>query len=176
MADSEPHLMSFAGQAAHRNGDLSIWTSLLSRGDAVCLADPLSSFRQHASQVQKDGGFRTEAMKAWVMLKEAATATGLLSRFNLLEHDLQPLVAAGDLQAGENLFQAGSVAEAAAIFAALVREEPQHALARGNLACALWQSGAAREALLEATLACCVDPEAETLALNLQDMLAVVSG
>ncbi len=79
LADNRPHPMSYHDRSARRNGDMSMWTTLLARGDAAWFAAPLSSFRQHADQVQKSDVFLQEARLAWVELVQDARATGLLA-------------------------------------------------------------------------------------------------
>jgi hypothetical protein len=81
--ENQPHLMSFAGRSARKNGDLSIWTTLLARGDAFYCRRALSCFRQHDQQVQRDPAFLTEARLAWQELAQDASRTGLLSRAHL---------------------------------------------------------------------------------------------
>ena len=173
MADSEPHLMSYAGLSAHRNGDMSIWTSLLSRGDAVFLTEALSSFRQHGSQVQKGEDFQREAVAAWLALRVQAKRTGLWDEAGTLLNKVQPLPTAEEQTGdGEALFAAGDSKGAATVFEALLERDPSDAQTRGNLACAYWELGQREDALLQGTLACCNDPKNETTLLNLQDMMA----
>lgn len=172
MAGSQPHLMSYAGRAARRNGDMSIWTSLLSRGDAVIFAEAMSAFRIHDHQVQKDPAFHDEAVLAWDELQAAARRTGLLVRGS--EPDLAALALAGssDLACGEETYRAGALADAADIFRRRLGRDPTDSKARGNLACACWEAGQRQEAVLECMIAHCCDPDDETINLNLQDMLA----
>jgi hypothetical protein len=171
MIDSLPHIMSYAGRSARRNGDMSIWTSLLSRGDAVYLTDSLSLFRQHAAQVQKDPNFRQDAVKAWFELKGLAERSGLLDEA-YLTHAVD-LTVGTDLAAGEALFTQGDLPAAVAVFEAALITDPTCARARGDLACALWELGLHGRGLFEGVLASAADPHNEALALNLQDMLLV---
>lgn len=172
MAASRPHLMSYAGESARRNGDMSIWTSLLSRGDAVYLVDALSAFRLHEFQVQKDPVFHAEAVRAWCELQDAARRTGLLIGEVAAEIAAVDLDECRDLGVGEAMFQSGNARYAATIFQRALRWRPTDIRARGNLACACWESGQRQTALTECVLAHCCDPGDDTVSLNLQDMLA----
>ncbi len=147
IADNQPHLMSYAGRSARRNGDMSIWIALLSRGDGAWLSEPLSSFRRHEGQVQNDDDFRREALVAWDELCQDGADTGLVHP-SLDELRPQPLVIAGE-------------------------EDPYGARARGELARRDWRAGEEEAAVFGAALALGmpggnVDPE---LVLDLQDML-----
>lgn len=65
ITDNEPELYAFAGRAAIENGDVTLWTRLLSRGDLCYLSDTLSFFRQHPGQVQAAPEFLSRAVAAW---------------------------------------------------------------------------------------------------------------
>ncbi len=170
LLDNLPHLMSYAGQAIPRNGDMTMWTSLLSRGDAVYLTEALSSFRQHGSQVQNDPSYQSEGLAAWVTLKEAAARTGLPQDVGNLGAGLFSLLENREVTAGEKLFGEGDAEGALPIFVAALHRTPADARTRGNLACAAWALGQVQRALLEGVLAYCCDPHDETIALSLQDM------
>jgi glycosyltransferase involved in cell wall biosynthesis len=172
MAASQPHLMSYAGEPARRNGDMSIWSSLLSRGDAVYLVDALSEFRIHDAQVQKDPVFHAEAVQAWTELQDAARRTGLLDDDAAAEITSVDLLENRDQSVGEAMFQSGNAPYAATIFQRALRWRPTDIRARGNLACACWEAGQRQNALIECVLAHCCEPGDDTVSLNLQDMLA----
>lgn len=172
LVDNRPHLMSYAGRSARRNGDLSIWTTLLSRGEAIYLTRPLSRFRRHEDQVQRDPVFVSEARRAWVDLVTDARDTGLVapSYLNrLLATPVDPLVA--DPDEGTELYGAGDLAAATGRFRARLARRPEDAAARSDLACVLWDAGRRDEALLEAALAACAPVPPTVCVLNLQDML-----
>jgi len=172
LTDSRPHLMSFAGNVARKNGDMSTWTSLLSRGDAVYLTESLSYFRQHEAQVQRDPEFHREAVLAWYELRDQATAVGLLDATHLKAPGAVDLLETRGVSEGEALFSTNEVDAAVSVFRAILQRDPGHTRARGNLACAHWAAGRQAEALVEGVLAHAAAPGDETLALNLQDMLA----
>jgi len=172
MAASQPHLMSYAGQSARRNGDMSIWTSLLSRGDAVVLAEAMSEFRVHVNQVQKDPVFHDEAVLAWTELQAAARRTGLMIDGSADSLAALEIEGRSDLACGEETFRAGGMSDAATIFRRRLWLDPTDSKARGNLACAYWEAGQQQLAVVECVLAHCCEPGDETIALNLQDMLA----
>ena len=173
MADSRPHLMSYAGESAHRNGDMSIWTSLLSRGDAVNISASMSFFRQHGTQVQKDPAFRREAQRAWRKLIDQAGRTGLQDEIHCTNTTSVNLQGSDDVTVGETLFSDGNIQDAVSVFQTTLSRNPAQAQARGNLSCACWEMGWHPRALVEGVLAAGSDPDNETLSLNLQDMLAV---
>ncbi len=172
--DNRPHLMSYAGRSARRNGDMSIWTMLLSRGDALWFAEPLSFFRQHADQVQRSDTFLREARLAWVELVADARDTGLITpKLGALRP--APQAGAEDADAlvvsAEAAHAAGERDEATALLARAVAADPRHSRARGDLACLAWEDGRHDEAALGAMLAlACPNPD-PLAARNLADML-----
>lgn len=172
--DNRPHLMSYAGRSARRNGDMSIWTMLLSRGDAVWFAEPLSFFRQHALQVQHSDEFLREARLAWVELVADARETGLITpMLGELRPSPQATVADVDalVDAAEAAYAAGERGDAASLLARATAADPRHSRARGDLACLAWEDGRHDEAALGAMLAlACPDPD-PLAARNLADML-----
>lgn len=172
--DNRPHLMSYAGRGARRNGDMSIWTTLMSRGDVAWIAEPLSSFRQHADQVQHGATFLREARLAWVELVADARDTGLISPSGpamaptplAVDLDVAALIARA-----EAAHAAGEAETAGAHLALALAADPASSRARADLACLAWEAGRHDEAVLGALLAlACPDPEAAA-ALNLRDML-----
>ena len=90
----EPELFAFGGRAAIANGDLTLWTRLLSRGDLCYLRSTLSLFRQHDGQAQADEAFRQRAGAAWQQLDFDAARMGLtgpaLRRVHARPLDLPP--------------------------------------------------------------------------------------
>ncbi len=173
MADSRPHLMSYAGKSGKRNGDMFIWTSLLSRGDAVYLTDSLSDFRQHEGQVQKDPVFQVEAVEAWEDLFSDAERTGMMGYVYNIDGVSVGLDVSGEVTVGEDLFCDGHTLKAIDVFAKAVCLEPANTQARSNLACACWRMRWEQRAVTECMVAHCCDPSDETIALNLQEMLPV---
>jgi glycosyltransferase involved in cell wall biosynthesis len=78
LAASRPDIMSFAGRRAASNGDVSMWVTLLTGGDAIYLATTLSSFRQHDDQRQREPGFEALGRRGWKQLCADARKEGLL--------------------------------------------------------------------------------------------------
>lgn len=175
--DNRPHLMSYAGQAARKNGDLAIWTTLMSRGEVIYLSDPLSKFRQHDHQVQRSPAFRTEAVQAWQELQAAAIATGLvypacLNRCRPVAL-VMPGSSAGLVISAEDHFLAENLDAAAGLLGSALNLEPDNARARNDLSAVYWHAGLPGAALLESLLGFCSAEPSETAILNLQDMLTV---
>lgn len=73
----KPHLFSFAGREAPRNGDTYLWASLLARGDAAYIIEALSAFRCHDAQAQRDAAFVASARDAWTLLVGLARKAGV---------------------------------------------------------------------------------------------------
>lgn len=174
---NRPHLMSYAGRSARKNGDLSLWVTLLSRGDVVYLADPLSSFRQHDQQVQRDPAFRAEAVLAWRELQAAAIETGLINPACLNHGRSVGLAAPGGTAAwdlvrrAEDRFLGENLDEAADLLRSALNTDPDCARARNDLAAVYWHAGLTGPALLESLLGLCCAQPSETAVLNLRDML-----
>ena len=172
--DNRPHLMSYAGRSARRNGDMSIWTMLMSRGDVAWISEPLSSFRQHADQVQHGETFLREARLAWVELVADARDTGLISPAG---PDLVPMPLASGQDAtaltdrAEADHAAGDPDAAAAHLALALAIDPGCSRARTDLACLAWEAGRHDEAVLGALLALACPEPAAAATLNLRDML-----
>nr|HQV30344.1 methyltransferase domain-containing protein [Calditrichia bacterium] len=76
---AKPHIMSYRGRPAPRNGDVTMWVNLLGKGDLVYLVDPLSEFRLHEKQRSKQDEYATRAVEAWRQLYQDAKAAGFLS-------------------------------------------------------------------------------------------------
>lgn len=78
-----PHLMSVGGVEYRGLGDVGLWINLLSRGDAAYLSEPLSYFRLHDAQMQKDPVIRRASQQAWralpAQLRRLGIAQGIWS-------------------------------------------------------------------------------------------------
>lgn len=171
--DNSPHLMSYAGRSARRNGDVTIWIALLSRGDGIWLREPLSSFRRHAGQFQRDETFRSEAKLAWVELQADGMETGLVSP-TLDELTPRPLVdgatVSGLMDQVAAAFDEGDMATIRCCLERILVHEPGNWAARGYLARLSWWDGDQDYAVLGAALA--LDGEADPeLAADLKSML-----
>ena len=158
LAGNRPHLMSYAGRSARRNGDLHAWTTLLSRGDVAWLTAPLSDFRRHDAQVQRSGRFLAEAERAWDELIADARATGLLGERGGVVRDAWPLPAADAdvaslLRAAETAHADGDAAAARDGWRAALLAAPRHPLARSDAACGDWLSGRRHHAVAQVVLA-----------------------
>lgn len=175
--DNLPHLMSYAGRSARRNGDLFIWTMLMSRGDVAWLAAPLSAFRQHPGQVQHSETFLQQAHLAWVELVADARDTGLIAPAftGIVAAPLAPDADAGGLvDAAEAAYAAGAAGEAEAALRLALAAGPGHARARADLACLAWDAGRRDEAVLGGMLALCCPGDTAQAVANLQQMLAAL--
>jgi len=173
VVDNTPHLMSYAGRSARRNGDVTTWIALLSRGDGIWLREPLSSFRLHDGQVQRDETFRSEAKLAWKELRADGDETGLIAP--ALE-DLAPRPLADGATVAETLRDAAAALDAQDwdgvrhYLEMALACDARHWAARGNLARLAWRNGDRENAVLGAALALGgqADPE---LASDLKAML-----
>ncbi len=176
LAGNTPHIMSFAGRAAPKNGDTYMWTSLLTRGDAVYFRDPLSDFRQHDAQVQRDPAFMAAAVAAWIVLRDDATAAGVYdpqrgapwvvrpldpqlavrwARLDTMRQRASALAAAGDAEA------------AMAILDRILTEDPAYVDALDDLACLTWEGGDRERAVTYWSRALECDPDHLGATLNL---------
>ncbi|MCP4573526.1 MAG: glycosyltransferase [bacterium] len=175
LADNLPHPMSYAGRSARRNGDMSMWTTLLSRGDAAWLAAPLSFFRQHDSQVQKSEVFLREARQAWVELVQDGRETGLVSaRYGEVLDRPAGLPGTGSttVAEAESLYENGDPALADRLLRTILAGRPDHRRARADLACLDWAAGRHETAILGALLSLDPDRPDPTTTENLHHMLA----
>jgi hypothetical protein len=180
LADNRPHLFGYDGTAARRNGDTFVWTALLSRGDAIVLREPLSRFRQHANQVQRDPDFVADAHAVWFELEAAGRDTGLVHESFVG----QPTPCAPSPERmGPDDF--GTAATSGAVMAFLAAEdltaavewlrsrlqkEPGHVRLRSDLGGVLWAAGRRELGLAETLLS--LHPAAdESAAHNLCQML-----
>ena len=177
MVDNEPHLMSYAGRSALRNGDMSMWTTLMSRGDVAWLAEPLSSFRQHAGQVQRSERFLSEARRAWAELVQDAHETGLIApRWADCIAEATTLATDGTdprelVEQAETAHGADDHATSRRLLKTALLGAPEQARARGDLAAIDWSAGRDEDAVLGAMLALAGGATAETTGANLYDML-----
>jgi glycosyltransferase involved in cell wall biosynthesis len=73
----------------HCLADLSLWLRLLLRGDCIYLADPLSQFRLHADQEQRDPRVAYRCLTEHVRLIEDAIALGYLADVKLRRRAVQ---------------------------------------------------------------------------------------
>jgi tetratricopeptide (TPR) repeat protein len=156
LAANQPHILSFAGREAPRNGDTYMWASLLARGDAAYFVAPLSSFRCHAAQVQRDPAFVASAMAAWHTLVADAATTGVYDPQRprpLGARPLDPLLAIvherldGILARARALVRAGELEAAELDLREILASDPEHADAWSDLACVLWLVGERERAL-----------------------------
>jgi tetratricopeptide (TPR) repeat protein len=144
--------MSFAGREAAGNGDVSMWVTLLTKGDAIYLAESLSSFRQHAGQRQRQPEAIERGARGWDQLCADARRASLLPELSpgppcgrlLLPKPWWPQEAAELWQALER----GGPEDAAAL--ARLTDLARLVPAEGALACAcgslLLQAGRTNEA------------------------------
>ena len=75
---TQPHIFSYNGHPALANGDVTMWTNLLGRGEAVYLREAHSFFRQHGEQVQQQSNFKERGDKAWEVIARDAREMGFL--------------------------------------------------------------------------------------------------
>jgi hypothetical protein len=83
VAKIRPHLATFAGHLPVGVGDVAIWLNLLGKGNAFYFNEPLSSFRIHNEQRQKQPHVQKAASDSWIYLLQHARRLGLLQNFNL---------------------------------------------------------------------------------------------
>ena len=179
MADNEPHLMSFHCRSARRNGDMSMWTTLMSRGEVAWLAAPLSSFRQHPGQAQRSEHFLAEARQAWTELVQDARDTGLIApRYADFVPDAAPLTDHDDPEAltdrAEAFYAAADRDESRRLLQMVLGSHPNQTRARGDLACIDWEADRSEDAVLGAMLAVIGGAPTATAVANLRDMLVAV--
>ena len=100
LAGTEPNIFSFGGRAALRNGDVTMWVNLLSKGDLAYLTDTLSYFRMHPAQRQTEADYLSEADNAWRQIQFDAQRMGLLGQKSSDQLISSPLA---NYQSGETL-------------------------------------------------------------------------
>ncbi|RKZ11359.1 hypothetical protein DRQ50_13755 [bacterium] len=179
MVDNEPHMMSYHRRSARRNGDMSMWTTLMSRGDVAWLAAPLSSFRQHADQVQRSEHFLAEARQAWAELVQDARDTGLIAPLYVdFVKAAAPLNGHDDPEAltdrAEAFYAADDRIESRRLLQMVLEGYPDHTRARVDLACIDWEAQQSEDAVLGAMLAVTGGSPTATSVANLRDMLVAV--
>lgn len=77
VASGRPNFWFIGGCNTLGNGDVSVWVSLLAQGDAIYLTEPLSAFRQHATQMGGNPQVQRLARIAWLRLADLAARFGL---------------------------------------------------------------------------------------------------
>jgi len=75
--DITPHSLAFGGAEYRGMGDVALWANLLSRGDAAYLREPLSRFRIHGGQRQREPEIRAAGPRSWRMLPRHLSRLGL---------------------------------------------------------------------------------------------------
>jgi glycosyltransferase involved in cell wall biosynthesis len=180
LAANRPDLMSYGGRATMYNGDTYMWATLLARGDAVYFAEPLSNFRCHGTQVQRDPAFVAGAQAAWYTLIADAAAAGIYDPQQLrplAARSLDPLRAIvqerldGILARARGLAMAGELKAAELDLREILASDPNHPEAQSDLSCVLWQVGEHRRALAGWREALREDPDHFDAAVNLANAL-----
>lgn len=77
-AQIEPHFFCMGNRQAVANGDVNLWVNLLGKGDAVYLVEPLSRFRLHKEQFQRQPGYSERGARGWEQLAVDARRMGFL--------------------------------------------------------------------------------------------------
>ncbi|MDA8219785.1 MAG: glycosyltransferase [Dehalococcoidales bacterium] len=98
LCDSKPDILSFAGRRAAWNVDVSMWLSLLSKGDAIYLTETLSYFRLHAEQDSRATSAPEKGDAAWQQARFDAHRMGfqhMLSEPRLVVLPMGPHSSAG---------------------------------------------------------------------------------
>jgi glycosyltransferase involved in cell wall biosynthesis len=78
-----PHIFSLDGTAIWGPCDVLMWLNLLGRGDAIFLADRLSSFRIHPDQDTHSAVFKRNSEGFWPNVRRHGTAMGFFLRGTL---------------------------------------------------------------------------------------------
>lgn len=68
------------GRPYHFNADVALWLLLLSRGNAGYIVEPLSDFRYHPEQAQKDGEAISSGTLEWLHLIRDAHQLGYVAQ------------------------------------------------------------------------------------------------
>ncbi len=162
LKDNNPHIMSFDDCATPSNGDLAMWTTLLSRGGAVVASRPLSAFRP---QVQRNDTSVPEAKQIWKTLAAAASETGML-RAGMPGQNLSTALVGTPvdeipradqlLDEAKSLFDVRDFAAAETLTRRALLLDPRSARGRNDLACAIWERGRTDEAVAGLAYAACV--------------------
>ncbi len=156
----EPELFAFCGRPALANGDVTLWTRLLSRGDLCYLRSTLSLFRQHGGQAQADAAFRQRAIAAWRQAAFDAGRMGLtgpaLRSLQARQLDIRPwwpAEARDAVVAADAALTDGRAADALAQLAGArtaTGGDPSIALLEAQLAMAIGEPDQPRAALRDA--------------------------
>jgi glycosyltransferase involved in cell wall biosynthesis len=180
LAANQPDLMSYGGRATMYNGDTYMWTTLLARGDAVYFAEPLSCFRCHGTQVQRDPAFTAGAQAAWHLLVVAAGVAGVYDPQQLrplAARPLDPLRAIvqerldGILARARGLALTGELEAAELDLREILASDPHHPEAWSDLSCVLWQVGERGRAVVGWRRALREDPDHCDATVNLASAL-----
>lgn len=75
---AQPTMLHIGDYQTDWNGDVVMWTNLLGRGDAIYLAETLSSFRQHDEQVSARSDSALRGYVDWARIRRAALDRGFL--------------------------------------------------------------------------------------------------
>lgn len=78
IVETAPDLFSLNGRQYQTIGDIVMWLNLLSRGDAIYLAETLSYFRLHQDQEQRSEHVRSTGERFWLHARLDAARMGLL--------------------------------------------------------------------------------------------------
>jgi glycosyltransferase involved in cell wall biosynthesis len=80
LINAQPDMMSFAGRLGKKGvRDINSWLNLLSKGDAIYLAEPLSYFRIHPDQLTNDPDIFLDVENALLEFIHDAKRIGLMS-------------------------------------------------------------------------------------------------
>lgn len=76
LAIDEPDVMSLFGRLCFGIGDVCLAMHLLGRGDLAYVAQPMTQFRLHPGQTQRQPGFRARALDTWAYFRQHAARLG----------------------------------------------------------------------------------------------------
>jgi len=143
LAGTLPDILSFADKPAIANGDVTMWVSLLSKGDLIFLQEPLSSFRVHAEQAQRSQEYQVRSDKGWEQIRFDAGRMGFLLppvrkqlTYRLLDSSTDssiPYPAHLDVHLAD-LVRRKNYGEAAAALKAYITTDPDSSRAHNDLA------------------------------------------
>lgn len=103
LAHAQPNILSFAGRECIGTVDVTMWTHLLSQGDAIYLVDTLSQFRLHPEQAQRSTDYvKRQAGPAREQILFDAKRMGLLNRTGPLKLSVRPLAGSPSASLNEN--------------------------------------------------------------------------
>jgi glycosyltransferase involved in cell wall biosynthesis len=86
-----PNMLTIGPYSTDWNGDVVMWANLLGRGDAIYLAEPLSSFRIHSQQVSARPDAVLRGNVDWAHIRRAAVDLGFLRQGEAAEVVARPL-------------------------------------------------------------------------------------